>query len=108
MYQATTPARRGFGAGVANIGQNDVPALGQHAGNAADPRQRAPDRPGDHPGDAGQGLEGGENSPIEMPAVALGFQIQSGCGHERSHQANSRALVTSGRNNAVNSSVRAV
>jgi len=34
------PPRRGFGAGVVDIGQNDVPALGQHAGKAADTRQR--------------------------------------------------------------------
>jgi hypothetical protein len=37
-----------------------------------------------------------------MPTVALGFQIQSGRGHERSHQANSKALVASGCKNAVN------
>jgi hypothetical protein len=90
-------ARRGCGASMADIGQYDVAALRQHAGKATDACQRAPDRPGDQPGDAGQRVEGGNDRPIDMAAATLGVQIQSGRGHERSHQANSKALVASGR-----------
>ena len=92
-----SPARRSFGAGMANIGQNDVPALRQHAGKATGTSQRAPDGPGDYPGDAGQRVEGGKDHPVDMPVTTLGFKIESGRGHERSHQANSKVLVASGR-----------
>jgi hypothetical protein len=91
------PGRRLVCASVANIGKNDVPAFRQHADDTANERDGVPDGPGDHPGNASQRLDDDKHHSVEMPAAALGCRIESGRGHELSHQA--QALVAPGREN---------